>query len=72
MADLYYRHADCGGTFYVDFGRESYGIAPCVYKYLCDKCGAEKWMPCIEEVRELASYQTKPAENQRTRVYKLS
>ncbi len=44
----------CGGKFYVLIGAKSYGIAPCLYLYKCEKCGKTKIMACREEVRELS------------------
>lgn len=54
-----YYSCHCGGTFYVDLRAQSYGIYPCIYNYICDKCGARKSMTCKEEVESLVKIQNK-------------
>lgn len=44
----------CGGTFFVDLLAKIYGIAPCLYTFVCDRCGKRKVMACEKEVRELS------------------
>lgn len=48
----------CGGTFYVDLRAESRGIYPCVYSYLCNRCGAHKSMPAKEEIEFVAKLES--------------
>lgn len=46
-----YYSCECTGRFFVDIQKDSRDIFPCVYRYLCDKCGKEKFMPCEAEVK---------------------
>jgi len=50
LKDTYY-DCKCGGTFYVDLNARSYGISPCIYSFVCDKCNQRKFMPNKDEMR---------------------
>jgi hypothetical protein len=44
---------NCIGEMSVDLKTQSYGIAPCLYNYVCNVCGHRKTMACQDELKEL-------------------